>query len=358
MRVSVISGRELDPALVDRWRELQAADFDLASPYFCPEFTQTVAAVRNDVYVGVIEADGCVAGFFPFQRRAFGLGKPVGGQLSDFHGVVCGPGFAFEKDDLLRQCGLSSWKYHYLLTKQVPLSASQAGQGGSHYIDLSEGFQAYVKRLEARGSKLIKDNAYKRRKLERDAGPVRFVEHDSSPGILETLFDWKSKQYNKSGLTDVFAFDWTRELLSRIAATRTPSFSGMLSCLYAGDRLVAVHMGMRSRWSWNWWFPRHDNDFFSYSPGIMLRLFAAERAAELGLVRVDLGKGGESTYKPMLSTGAIQVSVGYAEVPGLVSAIRGCAEAMEGAIRKTPLKRILRIPGRLILAKKTKSLYL
>lgn len=355
MKVSVISGKELTLAHVERWRQIQATDLDLASPYFCPEFTQAVATVRGDVFVGIIEENGNIVAFFPFQRKSFGLGKPVGGMLSDFHGVIGEPAFSWDKDELLKCCRLTSWKYHYLLTKQTAFSRTQVSESDSHYIDLSNGFQAYIEVLENRGSKIIKDNAYKKRKLAKDIGPVRFVAHDPSPEILTTLFKWKSQQYNKSGLTDVFGFSWTQELLLKILSMQSPTFSGMLSCLHAGDELIAIHMGMRSQWSWNWWFPRHNNFYNSYSPGIMLRLFAAEHAAELGLKRLDLGKGDETTYKPVLSSGVIPVSIGSSSVPCFITSCFSCLEQIENQARHSPLRSILRFPGRLILTQKSKS---
>ena len=59
----------------------------LVSPYFCPEFTQAVGDVREDAFVGIVEDAGEFVGFFPFQRRALGVGKPIAGPLSDYQGL-------------------------------------------------------------------------------------------------------------------------------------------------------------------------------------------------------------------------------------------------------------------------------
>ena len=58
MKVDVVTARELLPELVARWVELQAADARFVSPYFRPEFTQAVAAARDDVFVGVLSEGG------------------------------------------------------------------------------------------------------------------------------------------------------------------------------------------------------------------------------------------------------------------------------------------------------------
>src|SRR5207344_1830917 len=80
--------QQLAPMEIAAWDELQRGHAAFESPYFRPEFTQAVAAVRDDVEVAVIDQDGRVAGFFPFQRSSLNLGKPVAGKLNDFHGLL------------------------------------------------------------------------------------------------------------------------------------------------------------------------------------------------------------------------------------------------------------------------------
>jgi hypothetical protein len=60
----------------------------LVSPYLSPEFTQLMAAVRDDVFVAVLEQQGEAVGYFPYQRGALRIGKPVGGVMS---GVAVAP---------------------------------------------------------------------------------------------------------------------------------------------------------------------------------------------------------------------------------------------------------------------------
>src|SRR5882762_9115859 len=77
-RVKVIFGNAIDSALLQRWRVLQESNLELENPCFAPEFTQAVAAARNDVEVGIIEDCGETVAIFPFQRKAGGRGIPVG----------------------------------------------------------------------------------------------------------------------------------------------------------------------------------------------------------------------------------------------------------------------------------------
>lgn len=64
----LIAPKEFDATLMDAWRAIQSKSHVFASPYFCPEFTQLVADVRDDVRVVVIENAGRPVGFMPYQR--------------------------------------------------------------------------------------------------------------------------------------------------------------------------------------------------------------------------------------------------------------------------------------------------
>lgn len=348
MKIEVIAGRELSDEHVVRWAEIQDANPDLASPYFCPGFTQAVAAVRDDVFVAVLRDAGEIAGFFPFQRTRMRSGAPVGGQLSDFHGLIADRDMPLDGARLLRECGISAFEFHHMLADQTVFRPYQQSVTESHFVDLTEGFDGYAEALRRAGSHVLKDVRAKLRRLTRDFGPVRFEPHCDDPHMLELLFRWKSDQYRRSGLVDVFAFEWTRALLRRIHAMQTPRFAGILSVLHVGDEIAALHMGMRSQCVWNWWFPRHDERFAKGSPGIVLRVSAAEAAPALGVTRIDLGMGGQDTYKPRLRTGSIPLAEGRVEVPSFATAMRKLRRDTEMWIRRSPLMPLARIPGRLL----------
>ena len=350
MKIEIITASEIDGDLRDRWRELQTMRPAFASPYFCSEFIDAVASVRSDVFIAVIEDGGEIRAVFPYQRGRFGTGRPVGGQLNDFHGVLGDLPTGMKPSDLLGSCRLNSWSFHYLPASQLESleAGAEAEVNDAHFIDLTQGYEAYEATVRASGSKLLKKMGRKLRNLERDIGEVRFEPHVSDSALLGELLEWKSRQYRQAGLVDVFSFKWARHLVERIHALKTPDLSGMLSALYAGDSLVAMHMGMRSRSVWNWWFPRHDPRFDNYSPGILLRLMTAKAAAEMGIKRMDLGQGGDDTYKPRLATGAIPVATGRLELPSLSATVRRATRRAESWIRSSPILPLARIPGRLI----------
>src|SRR5262249_19779409 len=111
MKIAVIPGRALGADLVREWIDLQDGNSDLASPCFHPEFRRSIAAVRPDVEVAVLECEGRPAALFPFERASSGIGRPVGSIISDYHGLVSPPAFSFLPLELLQQVGLRSWDF-------------------------------------------------------------------------------------------------------------------------------------------------------------------------------------------------------------------------------------------------------
>jgi len=349
MQVAIIKPNELSSELISRWHEIQGDCPELGSPYFCAEFTMAVGSVRQDVFVGIIEEGGKVVGFFPFQKGRLRKGRPVGGPLSDYHGVIAADGALWEARELVENCGLSCWDYDHLLETQAPFRPYHTRRSQSPYMNVSDGYMGYVDERARFGTKQVKQVSALERKLKREWGDVRFECCVHDKGVLEQLVRWKSAQYRRSGIVDVFAFNWTLELLHTIHETACPRFAGMLSALFVGDRVIAAHMGMRSKRVLHYWFPAYDREFARYSPGLILLLKLAEAGAAMGVERVDLGKG-EALYKRRLASGSTPLAEGSVVVSKFVRASRKAREVAEALVRRTPLIIAARIPGRAIKA--------
>src|SRR6266478_2919374 len=95
----------------------------------------------------------------------------------------------------------------------------------------------------------------------------------------------------------------------------------MFSLIYTGDKLLAGHLGMRSRTVWHYWFPAYDSQFAKYSPGLLLLLKMAEHAPQIGLRTIDLGTG-LTLYKRRLMNASISVAEGSVERPSWLSFLR------------------------------------
>lgn len=328
------SPRELTVAQWSAWSDLQSRLPEFGSPYFRPEFTRCVAAVRDDVEVGLIERGGEAVGFLPFQRCAMGVAVPCGGRLSDFHGVLVDPEVDWDMNAMLRGFGLIAWDFHHQLAEQQPFAPFHDEVDISPYLDLSQGFDFYAKERKKAESDEIPQTLRKQRKFEREVGPLRFEAHTSSPEVFQQLIDWKIQQYEASGFTNVFSFEWTTRLLKEILSVQSSDFSGLMSTLHVGDRLLAVHYGMRCRGVLHSWFPAYDKEFYKFSPGLILLINIAQRCEELGIERIDLGRGNEQ-FKKSLMTGAIQVAEGAAEIWSPVNFVRSCLRNTRHLIRNS-----------------------
>lgn len=347
MRTSVLRARDLTPEQLESWSIILRNSPELGSPYFRPEFTRGVAAVRDDVEVAVLEQDGEAVGFFPYQRRRRNIAKPVGGRLSDFQAVVAAPGVSWNLLELLKDCRLKAWDYDHLLLSQAAAHCHHRLVEDSPFVDLSGGFEAYALRHSGRMQNAFPHLAYKVRRLERLAGPVRFVPETRDRQVFETLLTWKAEQYVRTGATNVFAYDWTRQLLEHIWNCRDESFSGVLSALYVGDRLAAAHFGMRSYGVLHHWFPAYDTAFAPFSPGMIRDLLMLEHSAAQGIQRVDFGKG-MNDLKAYFMTGSVRVAVGSTDLRPLSRFAQQQWHRAHSWARSTWIRRPARVPARVL----------
>jgi CelD/BcsL family acetyltransferase involved in cellulose biosynthesis len=328
--------RSLGQEDLSAWAAFQAADPSLASPFFCPEYAAAVAQVREDVQVAIVERDGARAGFFPFQKTAFSVGRPVGGPLSDCHGFIVRPGWDWDPRRIVRACGLAEWRFDHLPAAHAPCAPYHRAIAPSPVMDLSRGYEHYAADRRAAGSEQILKTAGLLRKLEREHGPVRFEFHAPETQLLRTLMTWKSAQYRASGKLDIFGVPWVAKVVETMHATRRPNFAGVLSVLWLGEKPIAAHLGLRSRTVWHYWFPAYDPAYAHYSPGLILLLKMAEHANSEGLATIDLGLG-RAIYKQRLMSGSIALAEGRIIASPVRAAIVGVGDATEKWLRRGPL---------------------
>lgn len=334
--VRVVPGWALTPPDLTAWTAIQEANPSLASPYFRPEFTTAVASVRHDVCVAVIERSGVPVAFFAYQRDWMDIGRPVGGPLSDYQGIIAKRDYNCDAVTLIRACGLREWKFYNLLAAQEPFRRFHQVARHSPVIDLSKGYAAYVEDRRHAGSEQIIVALRKRRKIEREIGPLRFELHSTDRAMLATLMRWKSKQYQELGSVDAFGVPWVVKVVEKIHSMQGKSFAGVLSVLYAADKPIAAHFGMRSKTVWHYWFPAYDPAFAKYSPGIVLLLNMVERASSLGISTIDMGKGDER-YKQSLMNRAIPIAQGGVAASRFLQAVRRLRVSVRELLRRGPL---------------------
>ena len=290
MDTLVIPAAELTPAMLASWHQFQTENSTLRNPFFCPEFTQAAARVRSDIYVGILfNEDKSPIAILPFKK--VGASRATAIDLSDYHGMISKADLQVDLPKLIRAWGLKSFEFRYVPTEQFIFQSSCVEQSDSPAIDL-------------RTVGALKKEDRKLRKLSREVGPVRFESHVDDPAVLHQLIEWKRFHCQRTGFADLLKDPWSRDFLADLQQVETSQFAGRLSALYAGDQLVAAHLGLRSTTVWHWWFPSYNFELSKYSPGLLMLLHLIEHARDEGLAEFDFGVG-EEGFKQRFATGGI-----------------------------------------------------
>ena len=324
------------------WAHLASINSHFDSAFYAPDLAWLVSTVRDDVEVGVMTDGGEPVGFFPFLRSTNGMARPVAGRLTEFQGPITRPGLEWDLADLVERLCLQSWYFDHLPPAQLGYVAHGWSTIDSPYADLSRGFDAYDAELRQRGQ-TVSQVRRKERKLAREVGPVRFVMHTVDKRVFDFLLAWKSDQYERTRRLQIFNYPWTSRLLDAVRRCQNDRFAGVLSALYAGDELAAVHLGIRTREVLHIWFPTYTRTLEQYSPGLILLLHLAERAAADGIRRIDFGTGDER-YKQQFKSGDIPLLIGGVDFRIACASVRRGWHSVNQWVRRSPYRQYLEIP--------------
>lgn len=289
------------------WRQIQSQNDLLQHPLLCFEYAETLARVRDDVEVAVLFADSKPVGYFPYHRFR-NTALPLGDTISDYHAVVVANDTTWNPCRLIQQLNLKSFHFDHLPTIQQEWKPFVHHTDPAYWVDLRDGLENYIKAKNV-SSSMIKNIERKRRKLEREVGPIRFesVCHDIES--LNQLVRWKQEHLRRQGFRNPFDQDWVYKFTRALSNSNTPTFSGMMSALYAGKHLVAGQFGCRTSNILCSWLPSYSPEFAGYSPGNLLVLELIKFAAQAGVKHIDLGRG-ENQQKALLANQKIWLAIG------------------------------------------------
>jgi len=334
IRVEVVPAAALPESLIQDWRQIQRSSVELRHPMLSPAFIQCVARHRTDVEVAVIESAGRVIGLFPFQRDRGTVGYPAAYRLNDYQAGVFEPDADIDAIELLRGCGLSAWHFDHLIIPQQSFASGHFLYENAPFIDLSQGFETY--QAAATGSSRWQSTLRKGRKMEREIGPLRFEFHTEESDPYRSLIDWKTAQVRESRKRCVFDWPWVQGSLEELRLTEDEGCSGTLSALYAGEHLVAAHLGLRSEEVLHWWITAYNPEFSKYSPGAVLLVRLMEESARRGLKEIDLGKGDEP-YKASFQSDARPLASGAICTSSWNRLLQRTSSRLRERIRTSPL---------------------
>jgi CelD/BcsL family acetyltransferase involved in cellulose biosynthesis len=323
-KADIIHPSELTATEIVAWRRLQSDAPGLGSPLLGPGFAQAVGAVREDARVAVWREGRRSVGFLGFHRAGGGLARPIGAPFSDYQALISRPGFP-PATEALEAAGLSRMRLSGLLDPHGVFPGDFA-EVAAHRIDLSLGAQAYLDSLWAGGRNRWRNYKRYSRRLAREIGPLELRAPDHSQAAFDALLGWKRRQLAGTGLHDFTAASWVRELMQRLFETREEGFSGLMISLYAGDRPVAAHFGVRQDGWYHPWLGAYDPELAPFSPGMVHQVLAAAGAAGIGIHTYDLGPRADRS-KAMFANRAVTVG------EGVVAGTRYSASLAAGAGR-------------------------
>ncbi len=291
----------------DTWQAICDQNLRFQNPFFQPSFARCVNQAHPGVSLVVAEQDGCPAAFMPIQTYSSHRAGPVGGKLNDLQGMVVGPDLDVDVHAMLQATGLKSFAFH-AAQKIGGFEKHQFESAESPIIDLSSGYGNYFSWVTA-NSRTVKKQGQKTRKMLSELGPLRFEFDCRDRTTFKRVIEMKRQKYRRTKTFDLFSLDWAKRLIELIFETQESKFAGVLSVLWAGDHLVAGHLGIRSCSKLHYWFPIFDPRFRQYSPGIQLVLEISRAAFNAGLIEFDLGYG-DQPFKYKLANSGYQIVCG------------------------------------------------
>ena len=326
-KVELVHPSELGAGERRAWSTLQAQTPEFGSPLLGPAFATLIGEIRADARVAIWRDGRRASGFFGFHRTFGGFARPIGAPFCDYHALVTGPGFG-DPAQALEAAGLKGVRLTGLVDP-YGLFSDGLEPVLAHRIDLSAGAEAYFDELWSASRNRLRNYMRYSRRLERQIGPLRIVAEDRSPDAFATLLAWKRRQLAATGLHDFTASPWVNELFHRVVETRGADFGGLMITLYAGERPVAAHFGVRQDGWYHPWIGAYDPGLAGFSPGVVHQVMAAAAAAEAGVRIYDLGPRADRS-KTMFANAAVTVHEGLAIGASLPARLAAGSERLLG----------------------------
>lgn len=347
--VTVVRPSELTEEDRAAWRGLQAFDPDLGSPFLSPDWPTALEAVGAPApRVVVVRSDGIGASGFLAVRAGRLTAQPAGAPLCDYQGFVGAPGVPPPSADrLLKALGVARFDFSHLLPADPVFGAGVRGRASSFVCDLSGGWDAYVAGRAETGSKLFKDLARRRRRLEGRVGSLTFTPLSGDAEALKRLIVWKSARHRQTRQTPVLERPWATRLLHHLHGSDGDGFRGGLFTLHAGERLLAVQFHLLGPGVVHAWQIAHDDgpDLEGVSPGLMLFEDVLRWAAVTGRRELDFGPVAYG-FKDRFANRTREIGWGFVGRPHPATAFRAGVYAAREAIERAPLGRARAWPGK------------
>jgi CelD/BcsL family acetyltransferase involved in cellulose biosynthesis len=354
LAIEILHPVELAAHDVAAWRALQDATPAFGSPLLGPEFAKTVGAVRKDARVAIWRNhDGAPAAFLAYHRRPNGFGRPIGAPFCDYHALIGGEGLGLDSHALLSAAKLNAFRLSGFLDPSDAFGSSGFTRESAYRIvlkappDEAKGHDAgldHLNDLKSNSANRFKNFRRYSNRLERDFGPLRLVAQDLDQHAFQSLLDWKRQQLARTGLHDFLRPPWVGALMQQMfdapcrqdTETGVRRFGGLMISLYAGDRHVAGHFGVRLAGWYHPWIAAMAPDLQAHGAGFVHQWKAVQAMGSLGLHTYDLGPGSDH-WKRLFTSDVVEVKAGLITAPTLGGRLALAADRLWTA---APLDRV------------------
>jgi CelD/BcsL family acetyltransferase involved in cellulose biosynthesis len=337
--VDVISWNRIDHSDRQRWQVLRQCQPEMASPFFSTSFIDAVHAARGDVLLAILEDRDGVVGYLPFHLVGHST-KPVGRFMNDAHNVIAATGTHIPWPWLLRQIGARSFDFHAMVGCTSHLETEMVyGTTPSFSASIGDDSHAFLSRLE-KEHRTIQKQEQKTRKMIREVGPLRLEFDCRDFDLLEQSIRWKREQYRRTNILDLFTPDWTRRMVRHLHEV-SEGARGIHSVLWAGNHVVATHIGMIENDLLHYWFPTYNTEYSIYSPGTALFKAIVAESTSNGVRTIDMGYG-EQPYKKKQTDTITSVAHGCVTSSRFVAMSRQAQRRLSEWIKCLPMKQTLK----------------
>jgi CelD/BcsL family acetyltransferase involved in cellulose biosynthesis len=350
MTIDVLRASQLTSRDRARWAQLQSAlGPEYSSPFLSPGWAVGVDAAQapfgGETRVAILREGSDAVAFLPVKAGSIAA-QPAGAPLCDYQGLISAPGANVDPRELLRALEVDRYDFCHMLASDPAFAPHVQGTDISWMVDLTQGWDAYEQDRRAAGTDILKDIAKKRRKIERDLGPIEFKAFSHSKADFETLFALKREQLKRTRQTDVTSAPWVRLYLENLFESRDPDFGGVLFTMHIGDRLAAAQFNVRGGNEIHAWFIAQDESFDRHSPGLVMFGELIRWMADSPYRTLDLGPVAYR-FKDRLANRQRTIAHGYLGLPATPATLMRAAQyGVRRMAESLPLGRVSAWPGK------------
>jgi CelD/BcsL family acetyltransferase involved in cellulose biosynthesis len=273
------------------WSHLCTTTPEFSSPLLSPQFFQTIAKVRDDVFVAIYRRKGQAVGFLAHHSRPGRFARPVGAPFCDYCALITPPDPGFCFGQALDLAGIRHFQAIGLVDPYKLCTQTGGELIDAYGIDLSLDRTEYL-----RAKKHVKNIGRLRRHLEANFGALSFTLRDQNKDHFDTMISLKHAQIERTGLHDFLQPVWVQAMLNQLFLAPEYDLHGSLLTLMSGDHPVMFHYGVRLGGRMHIWLSAYDPQFAAFSPGQIFHNDCQVFLKAQGLSFYDMSSG-QSHYK-------------------------------------------------------------